>query len=147
LGFVFQAFFLLPTLSAIENVQIPMFETSLPLVDRVLRARELLDIVGLGQRENHLPSQLSIGERQRVAIARALANRPSLLLADEPTGNLDSKNAEEVMNLFHRLHDEGMTIVMVTHSDEIATHADRLICLRDGRIIEDGNVSRRSAAV
>ncbi len=145
LGFVFQSFFLLPTLTALENIQIPMFETKLPLRDRIARAAELLELVGLGKRTKHLPMQLSIGERQRVAIARALANEPSLLLADEPTGNLDSKNAEEVLKLVHRLHDNGMTVIMVTHSDAVAAHAKRLIRLRDGRIEEDSLVLRRSA--
>ena len=141
LGFIFQSFFLLPTLTAIENVQIPMFETSMPLPERVVRAAELLEVVGLSHRANHQPMQLSIGERQRVAIARSLANRPSLLLADEPTGNLDSKNATEVMALFEKLHDDGMTIAMVTHSDEIASHAGRIIRLRDGRIDDESVVT------
>lgn len=141
LGFVFQSFFLLPTLTAVENVQIPMFETSVPLRDRITRAHELLETVGLKSRADHLPMQLSIGERQRVAIARSLANNPALLLADEPTGNLDSKNAAEIMNLFHQLHDNGMTIAMVTHSDEIASHADRVIRLRDGQIEVDQAVA------
>ncbi len=110
IGFVFQSFYLLPTLTAVENVQIPMFEGSLPLAERVRKATELLESVGLGHRADHRPNQLSVGERQRVAIARALANGPPLLLADEPTGNLDSHSGAEILNLFDRLHrEQGMT--------------------------------------
>ena len=121
LGFVFQSFFLLPTLTAIENVQIPMFEGKLPAWERAAKAGQLLETVGMGHRKNHLPMQLSVGERQRVAIARALANDPMLLLADEPTGNLDSHSGEEVLKLFDHLHrDRGVTVVMITHSLEVA---------------------------
>jgi ABC-type lipoprotein export system ATPase subunit len=135
LGFVFQSFFLLPTLTAVENVQIPMFEGSLSARRRAEKARELLRLVGMAHRMNHRPGQLSVGERQRVAIARALANDPILLLADEPTGNLDSRTADEVLDLFAHLHrDKGMTIVMVTHGREVAERAERILRMRDGRL-------------
>jgi putative ABC transport system ATP-binding protein len=135
LGFVFQSFFLLPTLTSVENVQIPMFEGPLSASRRAEKARELLRMVGMGHRMNHRPGQLSIGERQRVAIARALANDPILLLADEPTGNLDSRTADEVLHLFAHLHrDKGMTIVMVTHGQEVAERAERILRMRDGRL-------------
>jgi len=135
IGFVFQSFLLLPTLSAAENVQVPMFQGSLKAAARAKRARELLAIVGLGHRCDHAPNKLSVGERQRVAIARALANEPSALLADEPTGNLDSKTAAEVLDLFDRLHrDMGLTLIVVTHSEDVVRRAERVIRLRDGRI-------------
>jgi putative ABC transport system ATP-binding protein len=138
IGFVFQAFHLIATLSAAENVQMPMFEGRLTSRQRAKKAAELLESVGMGHRLSHLPTQLSAGERQRVAIARALANDPILLLADEPTGNLDSHTGEEVLAMFDRLHKElGMTLVMVTHSPEVGERAERLIRMRDGRIIED----------
>jgi putative ABC transport system ATP-binding protein len=138
MGFVFQSFNLLPTLTASENVQIPMFEGPLPGRARRRKAVELLGLVGLDQRLNHLPSQLSGGEKQRVAIARALANDPVVLLADEPTGNLDSSSGEEVLALFDRLHAERkVTPILVTHSTEIGRRAGRLIRLRDGRVVED----------
>jgi putative ABC transport system ATP-binding protein len=136
-GFVFQSFYLLPTLTAAENVQIPMFEGSLSLNERIHKAIELLKSVGLEQRANHRPNQLSVGERQRVAIARALANGPPLLLADEPTGNLDSHSGSEVLNLFDRLHREGMTLVVITHSTEVADRAQRVVEIRDGRLVGD----------
>ena len=135
LGFVFQSFFLLPTLTAMENVQIPMFEGPLKLRQRVARSRELLELVGMSHRLDHRPAKLSVGERQRVAIARALANDPLLLLADEPTGNLDSRTADEVLGLFTHLHrDKGMTVVMVTHGQDVAERAERILRMRDGRI-------------
>lgn len=138
LGFVFQSFHLLPTLTAVENVQIPMFEIDLSRSERVDRAQKLLETVGVAHRANHLPGKLSVGERQRVAIARSLANDPAILLADEPTGNLDSATEAEVLNLFDKLHRErGMTVIMVTHSREVAQRAERLIGLRDGRVAED----------
>jgi len=136
LGFVFQSFYLLPTLTAAENVQIPMFEGPRRAAERARRAAELLEVVGMTHRAKHLPSELSVGERQRVAIARALANDPKVLLADEPTGNLDSQNADHVLDLFDQLHrDQQMTIVVVTHSDEVAARAGRIIRLRDGRVV------------
>ena len=138
LGFVFQSFYLLPTLTAAENVQIPMFEIGIRAAERARRAAELLELVGLSHRAGHLPRQLSVGERQRVAIARALANRPIVLLADEPTGNLDSHNAAQVLELFDRLHrQQQMTVVVVTHSPEVASRAQRIIRLRDGKVIDD----------
>lgn len=138
IGFVFQSFNLLPTLTASENVQIPMFEGNLAAGPRRARAAELLELVGLGHRLNHLPTKLSGGERQRVAIARALANEPRILLADEPTGNLDTNSGEEILKLFDRLHAERkMTLIVVTHSPEIGERAKRLIRIRDGKIIED----------
>jgi putative ABC transport system ATP-binding protein len=138
IGFVFQAFHLLPTLSACENVQIPMFETPLSAATRRQRAAALLAEVGMSHRAGHLPTQLSGGERQRVAIARALANDPMVLLADEPTGNLDTGTGAEILKLFARMHQERhLTILLVTHSPEIAQQAQRLIRLRDGKIIED----------
>ncbi len=139
IGFVFQSFYLLPTLTAAENVQVPMFEGPLPARERVKRAAELLQTVGLSHRANHLPAKLSVGERQRVAIARALANSPALLLADEPTGNLDSRTAGEVLDLFGDLHrGKGMTLVVVTHGSEVADRAQRVVQMRDGRIVEGG---------
>jgi putative ABC transport system ATP-binding protein len=140
IGFIFQSFYLLPVLSAVENVQVPMFEgSSLSLSARAKRAAELLDIVGLSHRINHLPQQLSVGERQRVAIARALANDPVLLLADEPTGNLDSKSAGGVFDLMAKLHRErGMTIVLITHDDNLGLRAERIIRMQDGRLKSDG---------
>jgi putative ABC transport system ATP-binding protein len=138
IGFVFQSFYLLPVLSAMENVQVPMFESNIPLAARPKKAVELLEIVGLGHRINHQPQKLSVGERQRVAIARALANDPILLLADEPTGNLDSRSADDVFNLFARLHaEQGMTIVLITHSDELGQRAKRIVRMQDGRLRSD----------
>ncbi|HID75000.1 MAG TPA: ABC transporter ATP-binding protein [Planctomycetaceae bacterium] len=135
-GFVFQSFYLLPTLTARENVQIPMFEGPLSAPARAKKADELLAAVGLAHRAGHLPSRLSVGERQRVAIARALANDPVVLLADEPTGNLDSRSGQEVLDLFDRLHNErGMSIVMITHSDEVASRAQRILRIHDGRLV------------
>ena len=135
LGFVFQSFYLLPTLTALENVQIPMFESSLGSRERVKKAAELLALVGMTHREKHLPAKLSVGERQRVAIARALANDPKLLLADEPTGNLDTASGKIVLDLFDRLHRErGLTLVVITHDSQVAARAERTLLLRDGQI-------------
>jgi ABC-type lipoprotein export system ATPase subunit len=135
LGFVFQSFYLLPTLTALENVQIPMFESSLGPRERVARAAELLELVGLMHRAHHLPKKMSVGERQRVAIARALANDPKLLLADEPTGNLDSAAGNVVLDLFDRLHrSNGLTLVVITHGAEVAARAQRTIWIRDGQV-------------
>ena len=137
-GFIFQAFHLLPTFTALENVQIPMFEVERSVSARRERAVELLKMVGLENRLDHFPSKLSGGERQRVAIARSLANEPSLLLADEPTGNLDSKNAHVVLDLILRLQQEqGRTMVLVTHDPTIADRAGRVLRMRDGRIVSD----------
>jgi putative ABC transport system ATP-binding protein len=135
LGFVFQSFYLLPTLTAVENVQIPMFESDLGASERIANAKELLALVGMTHREKHLPAKLSVGERQRVAIARALANDPKLLLADEPTGNLDTAAGKIVLDLFDRLHRErGLTIVVITHDSQVAARAQRTLVLRDGQI-------------
>lgn len=146
-GFIFQAFYLLPTLTACENVQVPMFEGPLSAPQRRARAVELLQRVGMGHRLDHLPTMLSAGERQRVAIARSLANDPLVLLADEPTGNLDSANGEAILKLFDGLHREhNVTLVVVTHSEEVGQRAQRLIRLRDGRVIEDRKRSTGGAA-
>jgi putative ABC transport system ATP-binding protein len=139
IGFIFQAFHLLPTFTAIENVQIPMLESDRPRAERTQRAAELLQKVGLGHRLHHLPGKLSGGERQRVAIARSLANGPSVLLADEPTGNLDSASAATVLELLDQLRrEQGITMVLVTHDMGIARNAPRRIEMKDGRIIHDG---------
>ncbi len=138
IGFIFQAFHLLPTFTALENVQIPMFEGRLPHSERKDRAATLLTSVGLGHRLNHFPAKLSGGERQRVAIARSLANGPSVLLADEPTGNLDSENARLILELLVKLHSEqSMTLILVTHDMGIAEQASRTIQMKDGRIVSD----------
>ena len=137
-GFVFQAFHLLPNLTASENVQLPLFGDGRTDAERVARAERLLAQVGLAERAGHLPGELSIGQRQRVAIARALANEPYLLLADEPTGSLDSTSGAEVMDLLGRLHaDRGLTLVVVTHDPAVAALAARMIDLLDGRIVCD----------
>lgn len=139
IGFVFQSFYLLPTLTSEENVQIPMFEgPPRSARERRRKADELLELVGLAHRAHHRPSQLSVGERQRVALARALANDPILLLADEPTGNLDSDNAAHVLDLFDAFQrDRGLTLVVITHSPEVAARAHRVVTMRDGRIVAD----------
>ena len=134
-GFVFQSFHLMPTLTALENVQIPMFEGPWPRSERAPRAASLLAEVGLAHRSGHRPGQISVGERQRVAIARALANEPTLLLADEPTGNLDSKSQDEVLRLLGQLRDRrGLTLVIVTHSQDVANAAGRRIAMKDGQV-------------
>src|SRR5262249_46285237 len=133
-GFVFQSFHLITTLTALENVQVPMFEAPWPRTERRARAERLLAEVGLAHRKGHLPHRLSVGERQRVAIARALANDPTLLLADEPTGNLDSQSQREILELLGRLrHERALTLAIVTHSADVASAADREIRLRDGK--------------
>ena len=137
LGFVFQAFNLIPYLTALENVMLPLAVMSLPAREKRRRAQEVLERVGLGGRVSHLPNQLSGGEQERVAIARALVNKPPLILADEPTGSLDSATSSEIMALLAELHREGQTIVMVTHNPETCSHFDRTILLRDGRIASD----------
>ena len=137
IGFVFQSFNLLTKLTALENVALPMIYAGLDKKARNERAAALLSSVGLGDRMDHLPSELSGGQRQRVAIARALANNPAIIMADEPTGNLDSKSTIDVMNIFRGLYDEGRTIILVTHEPEIATYASRNVVLRDGLIVED----------
>ena len=137
IGLVFQRFYLMPTLSARENIELPMAEAGVPPRERATRARELLGYVGLAQRERHRPAQLSGGEQQRVAIARALANRPALILADEPTGELDARTGAEIIALFGRLNEQGSTIVVVTHDEVLARAARRVIHMRDGLITTD----------
>jgi putative ABC transport system ATP-binding protein len=137
IGFVFQTFNLLPRASALHNVELPLVYAGVPSKERQERAREALRKVELENRMDHKPNELSGGQRQRVAIARALVNNPSILLADEPTGNLDSKTGVEIMSLFDRLHDIGNTIVLVTHEADIAAHAHRIVHIRDGRVEKD----------
>lgn len=136
IGFVFQRFYLMPTLTASENVQLPMAEAGMKRAEREAKAARLLSYVGLGHRMRHRPSQLSGGEQQRVAIARALANDPALLLADEPTGELDAATGAEIIALFQRLNDDGTTIVVVTHDEVLASAAGRTIHMRDGCIVD-----------
>lgn len=137
IGFVFQTFNLLPRSSSLENVALPLVYAGISKSERLERARAALENVGLGTRVDHKPNELSGGQRQRVAIARALVNNPSIILADEPTGNLDSKTSYEIMSLFQDLHDSGHTIIMVTHEDDIAHYSHRIIRLRDGLVESD----------
>ena len=137
IGFVFQQFNLLPRTSALENVELPMVYAGVKPAERRARAQAALDRVGLGERGGHTPSELSGGQQQRVAIARALVNQPSLILADEPTGALDSKTSEDIMRLLTELNHQGMTVVLVTHENDIAAWARRKLVFRDGAIVED----------
>ena len=138
IGFVFQTFNLIPRTSAQKNVELPMLYAGSSRKERAERAKELLKLVGMEDRANHKPNELSGGQKQRVAIARAMINNPSIILADEPTGALDSKTGRMVMNLFHKLHVEnGKTIVLITHSPELASETERIITIRDGRIVSD----------
>ncbi len=143
IGFVFQSFNLIPKLDAFKNVELPMIYAGLPAEERKQKALKALDRVGLGERIHHKPNELSGGQKQRVAIARALVNEPSVLFADEPTGNLDSKSSNEIMGIFQQLNNEGVTIVMVTHELDIAEHTKRMIVCKDGEIIEDALVEDR----
>jgi putative ABC transport system ATP-binding protein len=149
IGFVFQAFNLLARTSAIENVELPLIYSAndrLTSAEREEKALRCLTMVGLAGREGHLPSQLSGGQQQRVAIARALINDPKLILADEPTGNLDTKTSEEVMGVFQALNDDGKTVVVITHETDIAEYARRIVLFRDGRVVEDHPVAQRRIA-
>jgi len=142
IGFVFQAFNLIPELTVEENVQVPLFYQSVPKLESRQRAHEVLNLVGLGDRLGHRPSELSGGQQQRVAIARALITNPSILLADEPTGNLDSVTGEAILSLFDNLHRKGLTIIMVTHDDSVADRCQRVVRLKDGNIDRDESVDR-----
>jgi putative ABC transport system ATP-binding protein len=137
IGFVFQTFNLLSRTSALENVEVPLIYAGVPRHERHRRAKDMLELCGLGDRMTHQPNELSGGQRQRVAVARALVNNPSILLADEPTGNLDSKTGLEIMALFEELNAKGNTIVLVTHEEDIAAYAKRTIRLRDGKVVEE----------
>lgn len=140
IGFVFQTFNLLPRATALHNVELPLIYNGTPAEERIEKARKALERVDLADRMQHKPNELSGGQRQRVAIARALVNNPSIVLADEPTGNLDSKTGEEIMTLFENLYRQGNTIILVTHENDIARHAHRIIHIRDGRIASDETV-------
>ncbi|MDP4666088.1 MAG: ABC transporter ATP-binding protein [Flavobacteriaceae bacterium] len=137
IGFVFQTFNLLPRYTSLENVTLPMIYGGANKADRHARGMEVLEQVGLGDRVEHNPNELSGGQRQRVAVARALVNKPSIILADEPTGNLDTKTSQEIMHLFSEIHEKGNTIIIVTHEEDIAAHAHRIVRLRDGKIESD----------
>lgn len=147
IGFVFQSFNLLPRSTALHNVELPMMYAGVGRSERRKRALEALERVGLAERVHHKPTQLSGGQRQRVAIARALVNRPSILLTDEPTGNLDSRSGTEIMAMFQELHSQGVTIILVTHEPDIAQHAERIVTFKDGVIIRDERVENRLIAV
>jgi putative ABC transport system ATP-binding protein len=144
IGFVFQTFNLLPRATALHNVELPLIYNGTPAVERLERAKQALEKVDLTERMNHKPNELSGGQRQRVAIARALVNSPSIVLADEPTGNLDSKTGDEIMTLFETLHSQGNTIIVVTHENDIAQHARRIIHIRDGKVFSDQAVANSS---
>ena len=142
IGFVFQTFNLLPRATALHNVELPLIYNGTPANERIEKAKKALERVDLGDRMQHKPNELSGGQRQRVAVARALVNNPSIVLADEPTGNLDSKTGEEIMALFENLYRQGNTIILVTHENDIARHAHRIIHIRDGRIASDEAVKK-----
>lgn len=146
IGFVFQTFNLLPRTSALENVELPLFYNNTSSKERKRKAMEALKAVGLEGREKHTSAQLSGGEQQRVAIARALVTNPSIILADEPTGNLDTRSSIEIMSIFQRLNTQGRTIIIVTHENDISQYAKRLVRLRDGKIVHDGLIEKRRDA-
>jgi putative ABC transport system ATP-binding protein len=146
IGFVFQGFHLLARTTALENTELPTIYAGLPKLERHKRATEALSMVGLADRSEHFPSQMSGGQQQRVAIARALVNQPTIVLADEPTGNLDSRTSVEIMAIFQDLNDRGLTIIMVTHEPDVAQFAKRIVIFRDGRIRRDDAVTERPAA-
>lgn len=146
IGFIFQSFNLIDELSVWDNVELPLIYQGVSAADRKQRVQQALDRMAIGHRKEHMPQQLSGGQQQRVAIARAVVTRPNLLLADEPTGNLDSKNGEEVMNLLRSLNAEGATILMVTHSREHAHHANRIVEMMDGRMVRDERIGRQPEA-
>jgi putative ABC transport system ATP-binding protein len=145
IGFVFQTFNLLPRLTSLENVALPMVYAGLGAAERRRRAEEVMNLVGLGERMNHKPLELSGGQRQRVAIARALVNNPSIILADEPTGNLDSKTSYEIMDIFQQINNKGNTVILVTHEEDIARYAKRVLRLRDGLIETDARTETHKA--
>jgi putative ABC transport system ATP-binding protein len=145
IGFVFQNFNLLARSTALLNVELPLMYDGVPRRERLKRAQEVLESVGLGERVHHRPNELSGGQRQRVAIARALVNSPSILFADEPTGNLDSKSGVSIMELFEELHAKGNTIVMVTHERDVAEHAERIVTFRDGNVLTDERLRSRES--
>ena len=145
LGFVFQSFNLLPRLTALQNVELPLIYGGVPSEQRNKLAKEALVKVGLEQRTHHRPQELSGGQQQRVAIARALVNRPQLILADEPTGNLDSRSSVEIMAIFQELHQSGITVVLVTHESDIAKFTQRMVTFRDGKVVEDRVIPQKSA--
>jgi putative ABC transport system ATP-binding protein len=145
IGFVFQNFNLLSRASAIENVELPLIYNGTSSRERTVLAKEALAMVGLDGREKHHPSQLSGGQQQRVAIARAVINKPSIILADEPTGNLDTKTSSEIMEIFRGLNNQGKTVLMITHDKEIAAYAERTILFRDGRMVENGEGQKNEA--
>lgn len=146
IGFVFQSFELLPRISAQKNVELPLIYSNIPFWKRRKLARQALERVGLGDRAHHKPNQLSGGQKQRVAMARAIVSEPSILLADEPTGNLDSQTSSDIMELFEKLHAEGQTIIMVTHEEDIAKNARRIVRMRDGKIYSDLSTAHDRAA-
>jgi len=147
IGFVFQTFNLLPRANALHNVELPLIYAGIPAAKRRAMAMETLERVGLGDRFHHKPNELSGGQRQRVAIARALINNPSIIFADEPTGNLDTTTGDEIMQIFEELHRQGNTIILVTHEEYIAEHALRIVRLRDGKIERDEQVARRAERI
>jgi len=146
IGFVFQAFNLIPSMTARANVELPMLYAGVPAAERRERARAALEVVGLDQRANHRPNALSGGQQQRVAVARSLVNAPALILADEPTGNLDTRSTHEVLDIFDQLNGLGRTIVLITHEDEVAERARRVVRMRDGKIVSDARNAPRAAA-